>query len=75
MHAEFVERAREIIARYPKPWHIADNGMRGEGTTYAWICDAAGGEVVGSSEWLKMDYDLMQLVVDIFNSVHIPSGD
>ena len=75
MRPDFIERMRHILDKHPAPWHIADNDRHGEGTTYAWICDANGKQVVGSSEWLDMDYDLMQFVVDVFNSTHIPPRD
>ena len=70
MARDFIDRMRLVLDKHPKPWHIADAHKHDGGCS--WVCDANGNEVIGASEWLNIDFDLMQLIVDMFNRTRIP---
>jgi hypothetical protein len=72
MVPDFLTRMAEILEKHPRPWHIVDFDLHGAGVAHAWISDSNGGCVVGSSEWLDMDDDLMHLMVDMFNASELP---
>jgi hypothetical protein len=71
MRAELTETMRAVLERHPRPWHIKDYNLYNQDTLYAEICDAEGEEVIGASEWLYVDYDVMQLVVGLVNEAHL----
>lgn len=62
-------QAQDLVNKHPTPWHIANVGEDGD-TAYAWVCDAKGESVIGSSEWLNADYKTLAAIIAVFNCLH-----
>ena len=62
-----------ISEKHPRPWAIL--GVAGDGScAHATIVDRNWEIVLGSSEWLNIDHDVLTLIVKIMNDLPSEPG-
>ncbi len=54
-----------VLRKHPTPWRVADEYKNHDGPSA--IVDANRKEVVGSSEWTWLDFDVAELIVALVN--------